>query len=570
MKNQKQNSNLFNGNMQKIKMSSKKHLNTIEECPESEDIIKKIENLDFSTGKSFETPFISLSKTRDKIINRINNLNKSISYPDFFIENCDEIPSDVKSIKEEDINDSNYLEVFSKYFEGNKEKSVEQKGNNNISKLILNEKINRIYLIFQKCNLNKNCLDKMNKFISYFSNVNLNLNQPIDLFFDVISELLSKIQEEYSIKNDLINKLNSISIKKENYEKQIYAIKNELQDKEKELKKLIDNETIGNIDNKIENNNSQQVLLSIINNAKKENQFLLEKILGYKNNVKKILSNFKILFEKHKSCLIEIEKLKSKNNRDFSLVKADNFGIKGKTNFRKMKSHASFNGIHTNQEHINNINNTNMIFQITSLANNLIRLLVDVNRKLFKCDFNLYKIQKNNKIPLNDINELNPIIDINFLLQEKNFQLFSKYISCNLDVINNKIINLPNFFMLNNNRLNKENKNSSVIVKNSNELVKNSSISKINQKLKFFSPDNKSGSKTMKNFINMRKTRNTIRNQKLIRNSTSRDGLSFMNFYNNNDLDSFSFFKKDTLNKVNNKIVNKTVNLEKQRNKKHS
>ena len=68
----------------------------------------------------------------------------------------------------------------------------------------------------------------------------------------------------------------------------------------------------------------------------------------------------------------------------------------------------------------------------------------------------------------------------------------------------------------------------------------------------------------------MRKTRNTIRNQKLIRNSTSRDGVSFMNFYNNNDLDSFSLFKKDTLNKVNNKIVNKTVNLEKQRNKKHN
>ena len=40
MKNQKQNSNLFNGNKSKIKISSKNYLNTIEECPETEDILE--------------------------------------------------------------------------------------------------------------------------------------------------------------------------------------------------------------------------------------------------------------------------------------------------------------------------------------------------------------------------------------------------------------------------------------------------------------------------------------------------------------------------------------------------
>ena len=60
-------------------------------------------------------------------------------------------------------------------------------------------------------------------------------------------------------------------------------------------------------------------------------------------------------------------------------------------------------------------------------------------------------------------------------------------------------------------------------LKNSNELPKNSSIKSINQSVKFFSPENKSGSKTMKNYINLRRTRNAIRNQKLVRNSTSKD-----------------------------------------------
>ena len=563
MKNLKQNSNLFDSNKKKIKISSRKHLNTIEECPETEDIIKKIENLDFSTDKSFETPFITLSKTRDKIINKINNLNKSISVPDLFFENYEEFAPDIKSLKDEEINDSNYLEILSKFLNINKEKAEEKKSNgNNISKLVLNEKINRIYVLFQKCNLNKNCLDNMNKLLNLINNKGSYLQQPVDLILDVFSELLSKIQEEYSIKNDLINKLNNMTLKKENFEKQILSIKNELESKEKQLEKLMDEETLENVQSNKENND-QQALLSFINNMKKENQLLFEKVLGYKINMKKILSSSRILYEKYKSCLTENEKLKLKKSKDFSIESVNKMEIKGKTTIKKLKSSSSFNNIRINTEY----NNINMTHSIIPLTNNLIKLSMDINRMLFKCDFNLVKISKNNKIPLNDINELNQIIDISFLSQEKNFQLFSKYIYCNFDIINNKILNLPNILSSNNNRLNKESKNSSMTKKNTNELIKNSSIGRINQSIKFFSPENKTASKTMKNYINLRKTRNNIRNQKLIRNSTSRDGLSFMNFYNNNDSNSLTVFQKNSNNNVNNKMFNQTVNLEKQRNK---
>ena len=562
MKNQKQNSTIFNSNKQKAKISSKNHLNTIEECPESDDIIKKLEAMNFTTDKSFETPFISLSKTRDNIINKIKDLNKSISFPEFYVENSAGKNSDLKSLKNEDINDSNYLEVISKFLNINKEKDEVKENNTGINELVLNEKINRIYMFIQKCNLNKSCLDKMNKFMSLVNNISINL-QPIDSLLEVIFELLSKIQEEYSIKNDLIN---YISTKKENYEKQIYEIKSELQNKEKQLEKLMNIETMGNLPNKIENNN-QLAIVTLLNNVKKDNQILFEQIVDYKSQIQNLLTGCKILYEKHQICLAENEKLKSKNIKNFSKVTVNNIEIKGKVTIQKSKSSVSFKNIRMNTEYNNN---ENMSSIVNSLTNNLIKLLLDINQMLFKYDYNLHKINKNNKIPLNNINEIIPNIDINFLIKEKNFQLFSKYISCNLDIINNKIINLSNNLSINTNRFKKENKNSSMTLKNSNELLKNSSLKSINQSVKFFSPENKSGSKTMKNYINLRRTRNAMKDQKFVRNSTSKDGVSFINFYKNSDLDNFSVSKKNSPNKKINKLFNQTVNIEKQGNKKQN
>ena len=56
-------------------------------------------------------------------------------------------------------------------------------------------------MFIQKCNLNKSCLDKMNKFMNSVNNTSINL-QSIDSLLEVIFELLSKIQDEYSIKSD--------------------------------------------------------------------------------------------------------------------------------------------------------------------------------------------------------------------------------------------------------------------------------------------------------------------------------------------------------------------------------
>ena len=553
MKNRKQSSNLLGNNRQ---FSSIKRLNTIKECQESSDIIKKIEAMDFSVEKSFDTPYISLSKTKDKFI---NNLNKSISVPNLLVENFEAVNSDNKSLKDYELNDSNYLEIISKFL--NNKDSKDQVKNNIQNKLFLKEKINKICVLLQKYNLNKSYLDKMNNFLSQIDDLNQNLFQSFDSILDIVSGLLSRIQEESQIKNDLTNKLNNLTINKEIYEKQISDFKNDIIDKEKQIEKLMNKSTIECHISKKEN---QKINLFDIKNIKKENQFLFEKILTYKAEIKQILTAFSNLYENHKICLKEIDKFKANYTKNLCEENVNNFEINRKLMHKAIKS--SISNSNTNILNGNNME-TNINSSIKELSNNLIKLLLNINRMLFKCDFNLVKISKNcAKTSLNDINEINENIDVSFLLDKMNYKLFSKYISCNMDIINNKIINLPNYFSLNNNKSIKETKNSFLPSKNVSEYLKNnisiSNISKNNKSIRIFSPENKNSSKKSKIYINLKKAKNNQRHKKFMRNSTSNSGLSYMNFYSNMDFDSIPTLHKNNSNKKTNAIINRTMNLE--------
>ena len=218
MKNKKHNTFYLN------KSPRVKILNPIEECPESEDIIKKLENLNFSSDeKSFDTFLISRSKTKEKIHAQSN---KSISIPNLINDNIDDFPLELKSIKEEDISD--YDNINNILINKNKKEDLSIEKNNDIHELLLKEKINRICIQLQNYNINQKTYFKINNFIPYISSMNNNLYKPFDSVLDVILELLSKIKEEYAIKEGLINKLNNISLNKEDYEKKIFEIKKEL------------------------------------------------------------------------------------------------------------------------------------------------------------------------------------------------------------------------------------------------------------------------------------------------------------------------------------------------------
>ena len=220
MKNKKPNS-YFSSNSN-ILSPSTKNLNPIDECPETDDIIKKLENLNFSSdGKSFETPFISREK-KPKNLN--SNSNKYISIPNLINDNIiDDFPKDLKSIKDEELSD--YDLIINSLI---KKETKEEKNQNDVYEVLIKEKISRICMLIQKYNINQKCFYKINNLVTDMNVQNSSDYRRFDGILDVVLELIDKIKEEYEIKEGLINKLNNISLNKEDYEKKILEIKKEL------------------------------------------------------------------------------------------------------------------------------------------------------------------------------------------------------------------------------------------------------------------------------------------------------------------------------------------------------
>lgn len=548
MKNKKHNTFYLN------KSPRVKILNPIEECPESEDIIKKLENLNFSSDeKSFDTFLISRSKTKEKIHAQSN---KSISIPNLINDNIDDFPLELKSIKEEDISD--YDNINNILINKNKKEDLSIEKNNDIHELLLKEKINRICIQLQNYNINQKTYFKINNFIPYISSMNNNLYKPFDSVLDVILELLSKIKEEYAIKEGLINKLNNISLNKEDYEKKIFEIKKELIYKEKEIENLINKKDKNKNELK---KNSQQKLLLEINNLKKENQFLFDKILNNKIQFKQLCSEYKNLHNKYKICLQEIDRINEKNkNYYFKEEDINNFSFSIKSVNKVLN-----NNINSNSYNKNNDIPFDLNISIKKLTNDLISILFDINKMLFKYDFALVKMNKNNnlKTPLNDIKDLSQNIDINYLLNAHNYKIFSKYFLCNMDIIYNKIINLnkeSNIASgLNYYKNKKESKRTSHDKKKLSEKNISLNNSRTNQSINLYVPENKSNFKCFKSYISIKKNREKQNNKKMVKNSTSRNGFTFLNFYSDTDLEKNFIIKKDK-NKIDKKFST-TVNL---------
>ena len=539
MKNRKINSHCSSNS--NILSPLKKNLKIIEECPETDDIIKKIENLNFSSdGKSFETPFISKTKKKKN-----SNCNKDISIPNLInYKIVDDFPIDLQSIKDEEFSDYDYISN-SLMFKDIKE----EKNQNDIFEVLLKEKINRICMLIQKYNINQKCYYKMNNLINDMNIQNINNYRRYDCVLEVILELLSKIKEEYEIKEGLINKLNNFSLNKEDYEKKILGIKKELIDKEREIETLIGEK---NSTNKIKVTPSQNLLLEM-KNIKKENQYLFDKILSYKIQIKKICLEYKNLHEKYKMSLNGKNEIKEKEKNIF-LKKEETISFS--LNFSPKKI---FNN---SLNKANDFGNNSMT---KKLVNELISLLSDINKMMFKYDFALVKMNKTNnlKTPLNDIKDLTSNLDIIYLLNENNYKIFTKYIRCNMDIIYNKIINSNKGFIFknNNNTSQKEFKRTSGEKKKMNGKMISLNNSRVNQTINLYVPENNGYPKNLKYYMSIRKKFEKDKKNNMTRNSTSRNGLTFLNFYSDADLEGNSIIKKSN-NKIQKKFSH-TINIEK-------
>ena len=242
-----------------------KYFNPIEESHESEDILKKLDNLNFSEETSFELPqkiFEPLAqKNTNKINNNIisNNINQKevrqtdkLSKYDLITENKDENKNlesnlNFNNIFDNDKNDQLLLDINK--IENNKKELTEY---------TLKEKLNRICITLQGYTLKPKYYENLNNFIPCLQKLSKELYQPIDSIFDVIIELLYRMKEEYNVKENLIQKLNNLSVINDGYDKKLLKLKKEIKDKDKEIGSLINKITFEK--DKIKDNSKSKIL----------------------------------------------------------------------------------------------------------------------------------------------------------------------------------------------------------------------------------------------------------------------------------------------------------------------
>ena len=432
-----------NDNLNKIKKddSLDKYFNPIEESHESEDILKKLDNLNFSEETSFEMPqkiFEPLAQNNSNPININNkknnekNKNEKLSKYDLISDNNN---------KEENKNDLYYNSYNNPINEENyKENDSNGQLNNNIitkkeiTEITLKEKLNSICHSLQGYTLKPKCYENLNNFIPCLPKISKELYQPFDLVLDVFIELLYRMKEEFNVKENLIQKLNNISVINDGYDKKILKLKKEIKDKDKEIGSLINKITFEK--DKIKDNSKSKILE--INSLKKENHTLNNRINLYKNKIRKMEADNKALQNKLRLYFFE------KENRANYSTNINN----EKNNYINVNNS---NNINTNKDSNKNNNNNQEEFKINNekyllikrLNMSLVYLLKDINKNICKYDFSLNKIINDEIQGKNyEIDDLDENIETNILIDKDNCKTLCKNFLFNMDVVNNKIIDI--------------------------------------------------------------------------------------------------------------------------------
>ena len=426
--------------------SLEKYFNPIEDSHESEDILKKLENLNFSEETSFEMPqkvFEPLSKNVPKEIKNekqdIKKEKEKLSKYDLITEN-----------KEETINNNNKNDIFFNYSNSNNINDI----NNNddlllkdnidnkkeLTEYTLKEKLNRICLSLQGYTLKPKCYESLNNFIPFIPKIQKELYQPLDSIFDVFIELLYRMKEEFNVKENLINKLNNISVINDGYDKKLLKLKKEIKDKDKEIGSLINK--INFEKDKIKDNSKSKILE--INSLKKENQNLNNRLTLYKNKIRKIEADNKALQNKLRLYFFEKE-----NRANYSTNVNTEKNINTNLNNNNINNNMSNKIINNNANKDNKNNqeefkiNNDKYLLIKRLNMSLVYLLKDINKNICKYDFSLNKIINDEIEGKNyEIEDLDDNIETNILIDKNNCKNLCKNFLFNMDVVNNKIIDI--------------------------------------------------------------------------------------------------------------------------------
>ena len=435
-----------NDNLNKIKKddSLDKYFNPIEESHESEDILKKLDNLNFSEETSFEMPqkiFEPLAQNNSNPININNKKNKEKNNNEK-LSKYDLISDNNNNNKEENKNDLYYNSYNNPINEENyKENDSNGQLNNNIitkkeiTEITLKEKLNSICHSLQGYTLKPKCYENLNNFIPCLTKISKELYQPFDLVLDVFIELLYRMKEEFNVKENLIQKLNNISVINDGYDKKILKLKKEIKDKDKEIGSLINKITFEK--DKIKDNSKSKILE--INSLKKENHTLNNRINLYKNKIRKMEADNKALQNKLRLYFFEKEN-RANYSTNINNEKNNYINVNNSNNININKDSNNKNN-NNNQEEFK-INNEKYLL-IKRLNMSLVYLLKDINKNICKYDFSLNKIINDEIQGKNyEIDDLDENIETNILIDKDNCKTLCKNFLFNMDVVNNKIIDI--------------------------------------------------------------------------------------------------------------------------------
>ena len=419
------------------------YFNPIEDSHESEDILKKLDNLNFSEETSFEMPQKTFEPLTQNIPNqkdkKMNNNNikekEKLSKEDLITENKDDY-----NIYKDDINYNNINNIEN---DNNDQFLLNNNNENNKKELTeysLKEKLNRICLSLQGYTLKPKCYENLNNFIQYLPKISKELYRPIDSIFDVFIELLFRMKEEFNVKENLIQKLNNLSVINDGYDKKLLKLKKEIKDKDKEIGSLINKMTFEK--DKIKDNSKSKILE--INSLKKENQNLNNRLTLYKNKIRKIEADNKTLQNKLRLYFYEKENrinYMTNNNNEKNNTNNNNNVINNINNNNNINKESKNDNKNNNQEEFK-INNEKYLL-IKRLNMSLVYLLKDINKNICKYDFSLNKII-NDEIQGNnyEIDDLDENIETNILIDKNNCKTLCKNFLFNMDVVNNKIIDI--------------------------------------------------------------------------------------------------------------------------------
>ena len=481
---------------------------------ETNDILRQLENLNLSAEKSFDTTFDHPNFNFGKVetIIKQNDVN------DELFKNLKETESKSKNVNNINLSKINTIEEAPN--------ETKDEDSEKLSEFLLKGKINRICTSFQGYSLNPKCYNYLNDFIPYLNELNPKLYKPMDNLLEIYIELLNKIKQEFAVKENLIHKLNDISLSNEGYEKNLLKLKKEIKNKEKEMCELARKASFEK--EQTEDDTKSRILE--INSLKQDNIELNNKLALYRNQINKIETDNKTLQNKLKCYILEKDK-KNKNIDD--------------------------NNKRNKQEEFK-VNNDRYL-AIKKLNMSLVYLLKDINKNLCKYDYGLNKlyIDKNNTADGDreleyEIEDLSPEIETHLLVDENNNKRLYKHFMFNMDIINSKIIDIlkknAQIFQKLTKMKEESSKNMSCRNLNNDKKKNNNYLNKKEQKIsirKGFVNKDMKGSYELSNNYKTNKN-NTInldnnysRNNIDFESSASKSNTrkSFLNFYNSDEKD---------------------------------